>query len=91
MFQCLGRPENPNLMVADLNASDNCLDVIPTQRGFIGAQFFTHQLGGALDKLGRDSAFRVCELAFEHDDIGFHMRKLFGQFEMLLGEARRRP
>src|SRR3546814_15198194 len=75
-------------MVADLNASDDCLDIESTQRGIIGTQFFTHQLGETLDKLGRDSAFRVCELPFEHDDIGLNMDKLFGQFAMLLGEAR---
>src|SRR3546814_12021037 len=73
MFQCLARPGNPDLMVADLNASDDCLDIESTQRGIIGTQFFTHQLGETLDKLGRDSAFRVCELPFEHDDIGLNM------------------
>src|SRR3546814_10082943 len=73
---------------SDLNASDDCLDIESTQRGIIGTQFFTHQLGETLDKLGRDSAFRVCELPFEHDDIGLNMDKLFGQFAMLLGEAR---
>src|SRR3546814_5263692 len=61
-----------DLMVADLNASDDCLDIESTQRGIIGTQFFTHQLGETLDKLGRDSAFRVCELPFEHDDIGLN-------------------
>ncbi|MXO65966.1 hypothetical protein [Altericroceibacterium endophyticum] len=88
MLQSLGRTQDSHFPVADLHTSHDAASIILPQCRIALAQALPHEPDKLLNNLGSDAPFGVCELAFQKDDVGFHLHKLVLLLSILPGEAR---
>jgi hypothetical protein len=88
MLNCLGRAQNPDLVITDLDPANDSSGKILTTRRIIASELFLHHLAETFDQLGSDAPLGIGQLTLQQHYVGFYLGNPFYKLSVLAREPR---